>query len=333
MKRCSRAASSPTSSPTRPRRTISSMAMCPSGRSLAEVARACASDDPQTLMQESRATIVRHVRAMLGFKRAGAVVFDNGNLIRTQARDGGVEDAFEFQIFTEAYLRPLFCPRDRAVPLDLAVQRPRRHPQDRRLSARAFPDNRDPRQLDRAWRASTCRSKACRRASPGSGMASAPRSRSRSIAWCATALCRADRIYPRSSRCRRDGASEHHDRAHARRLRRDRRLAVARRHGDVLVAGRSGGDPFRRRRLFRLHDQRRRDCRRRRQPRKPTSACDLSLTNDTSLGVMRYADAGYPEALDEVAKKGRASFPAFLISVTVPSIRRPSYRTTGRATS
>jgi urocanate hydratase len=30
----------------------------------------------------------------------------------------------------------------------------------------------------------------------------------------------------------------------------------------------------------------------------------LSLTNDTALGVMRYADAGYPEALDEVERKG-----------------------------
>jgi urocanate hydratase len=29
----------------------------------------------------------------------------------------------------------------------------------------------------------------------------------------------------------------------------------------------------------------------------------LSLTNDTSLGVMRYADAGYAEALDEAEKK------------------------------
>ena len=28
-----------------------------------------------------------------------------------------------------------------------------------------------------------------------------------------------------------------------------------------------------------------------------------ALTNDTSLGVIRYADAGYEEALDEVAKK------------------------------
>ena len=50
----------------------------PAGRSLAEVRR-MRGDDPKTLMAESRATIVRHVRAMLGFKRAGAVVFDNGN--------------------------------------------------------------------------------------------------------------------------------------------------------------------------------------------------------------------------------------------------------------
>jgi urocanate hydratase len=29
-----------------------------------------------------------------------------------------------------------------------------------------------------------------------------------------------------------------------------------------------------------------------------------TLDNDTGLGVLRYADAGYPEALDEVEKKG-----------------------------
>ena len=32
----------------------------------------------------------------------------------------------------------------------------------------------------------------------------------------------------------------------------------------------------------------------------------LSLTNDTASGVLRYADAGYEEALDEVNKKGIA---------------------------
>jgi urocanate hydratase len=80
----------------------------PAGRSL-EDARQMRQDDPKKLMQESRATIVRHIRAMLGFKRAGAVVFDNGNLIRTQALEGGVADAFDIPIFTEAYLRPLFA--------------------------------------------------------------------------------------------------------------------------------------------------------------------------------------------------------------------------------
>lgn len=80
----------------------------PSGRTLAEVRR-MREADPATLIEESRRTIVRHVRAMLGFMQKGAVVFDNGNLIRTQAREGGVEDAFDIKIFTEAYLRPLFA--------------------------------------------------------------------------------------------------------------------------------------------------------------------------------------------------------------------------------
>jgi urocanate hydratase len=29
----------------------------------------------------------------------------------------------------------------------------------------------------------------------------------------------------------------------------------------------------------------------------------LSMTNDTTTGVLRYADAGYPDALDEVERK------------------------------
>jgi urocanate hydratase len=64
--------------------------------------------DKARLMDASRASIVRHVEAMLAFKKAGAVVFDNGNLIRTHARQGGVTDAFDIPIFTEAFLRPLF---------------------------------------------------------------------------------------------------------------------------------------------------------------------------------------------------------------------------------
>ena len=65
--------------------------------------------DTETLMNASRASIVRHVNAMLGFQDKGAVVFDNGNLIRTHAKDGGVARAFDIPVFTEAFLRPLFA--------------------------------------------------------------------------------------------------------------------------------------------------------------------------------------------------------------------------------
>jgi urocanate hydratase len=72
-------------------------------------ARSLRGTDNARLMAESRRSIADHVRAMLDFKRKGSVVFDNGNLIRTHAREGGVADAFTIPVFTEAYLRPLFC--------------------------------------------------------------------------------------------------------------------------------------------------------------------------------------------------------------------------------
>jgi len=80
----------------------------PRGMSLDEVKRLRVAGQGQ-LMAASRASIAEHVRAMLGFQAAGAEVFDNGNLIRTQAKQAGVENAFDIPIFTEAYLRPLFA--------------------------------------------------------------------------------------------------------------------------------------------------------------------------------------------------------------------------------
>jgi len=50
-----------------------------------------------------------HVRAMLELKRQGAVTFDYGNNIRAQAKQAGVEDAFEIPGFVPEYIRPLFC--------------------------------------------------------------------------------------------------------------------------------------------------------------------------------------------------------------------------------
>ncbi len=80
----------------------------PAGRSLEEV-RALRTANPALLMEESMRSIVRHVSAMLDFQKRGAVVFDNGNLIRTHAKNGGVTNAFDIPIFTEAFLRPLFA--------------------------------------------------------------------------------------------------------------------------------------------------------------------------------------------------------------------------------
>lgn len=79
----------------------------PAGHTLEEV-RALRKTDPSYLMKASRESIVVHVQAMLNFQKAGAEVFDNGNLIRTHAKEGGVANAFDIPIFTEAYLRPLF---------------------------------------------------------------------------------------------------------------------------------------------------------------------------------------------------------------------------------
>ena len=80
----------------------------PAGRSLEEV-RALRTENAALLMEESMRSIVRHVSAMLDFQKKGAVVFDNGNLIRTHAKNGGVTNAFDIPIFTEAFLRPLFA--------------------------------------------------------------------------------------------------------------------------------------------------------------------------------------------------------------------------------
>ncbi|MEN3027443.1 MAG: urocanate hydratase [Chlorobiota bacterium] len=66
--------------------------------------------DPERYLQEAYRSIAIHVRAMLEFQRRGAVVFDYGNNIRGVAKEyGGIEDAFAFPGFVPAYIRPLFC--------------------------------------------------------------------------------------------------------------------------------------------------------------------------------------------------------------------------------
>src|SRR6187549_1287590 len=80
----------------------------PPGLSLAEAA-ALRAADPATYLQQARAGIVDHVRALLAFRDAGSHVFDYGNNLRGEAREGGLEDAFGYPGFVPAYVRPLFC--------------------------------------------------------------------------------------------------------------------------------------------------------------------------------------------------------------------------------
>lgn len=65
--------------------------------------------DPKTYMERSYETMGAHVRALLELKRRGSVVFDYGNNLRGQARKAGVEDAFDIGGFVPLYIRPLFC--------------------------------------------------------------------------------------------------------------------------------------------------------------------------------------------------------------------------------
>jgi len=64
---------------------------------------------PKAYMDRALDSITAHVRAMLDLQKAGAVVFDYGNNIRTMAFQRGVQDAYAFPGFVPAYIRPLFC--------------------------------------------------------------------------------------------------------------------------------------------------------------------------------------------------------------------------------
>ncbi|MEO6957555.1 MAG: urocanate hydratase, partial [Antricoccus sp.] len=64
---------------------------------------------PDEFTDRAQASMAHHVEAMVGFKDAGAEVFDYGNSIRDEARKGGYDRAFEFPGFVPAYIRPLFC--------------------------------------------------------------------------------------------------------------------------------------------------------------------------------------------------------------------------------
>ncbi|MFD1796331.1 urocanate hydratase [Paracoccus aurantiacus] len=273
----------------------------PAGYDLDRVRR-LRDQNPDELIEGGRKSIARHVAAMLEFQQKGAEVFDNGNLIRTQAKQGGIENAFDIPIFTEAYLRPLFARAigpfrwmalsgeadDIAKIDDLVLQ--------------MFPDNK----IVTNW------IKLARENVPFEGLPAR-------IAWLGhgerTALARAVNKMVADgtlagpvafSRDHLDAGAMAHPNIMTENMR-DGSDAIADwplldamtlcASGADLVAVHSGGGGY---------------------AGYMTSAgvtviadgtdeadarLDHALTNDTSLGVIRYADAGYEDALDEAAKK------------------------------
>jgi urocanate hydratase len=65
--------------------------------------------DPKAVEKAARASMRKHVEAMIAFQDQGIPTFDYGNNIRQIAKDEGLENAFAFPGFVPAYIRPLFC--------------------------------------------------------------------------------------------------------------------------------------------------------------------------------------------------------------------------------
>lgn len=274
----------------------------PHGFEYADIVEMRNHDHPK-LMAASLASIKQHVTAMLDFKAKGAVVFDNGNLIRTHAFNTGVSNAFDIPVFTEAFLRPLFCraigpfrwvalsndPEDIKIIDDFILQR--------------FPENK----IVTNW------IHLARKHVPFEGLPAR-------IGWLGhlerteLALAVNDMVAKRVLKApiafTRDhldaGAMTHPNIMTENLIDGSDVIAdwplinamVNCASGADLVAIHSGGGGYSgymtSAGVTVIADG----------SAEATERLQLSLTNDTSLGIMRYADAGYPEALDEAMQKG-----------------------------
>src|SRR3954462_3415149 len=96
---------------------------------------------PEEFTDRARASMAKHVEAMVGFLDAGAEVFDYGNSIRDEARQGGYSRAFAFPGFVPAYIRPLFCEGKGPFRWAALSGDPADHAATDRAVLELFPDN------------------------------------------------------------------------------------------------------------------------------------------------------------------------------------------------
>ena len=80
----------------------------PAGWTLEE-ARKLRQTEPEKVIAAAKKSMALHVEAMLAFHQRGIPTFDYGNNIRQMAKEQGVTNAFDFPGFVPAYIRPLFC--------------------------------------------------------------------------------------------------------------------------------------------------------------------------------------------------------------------------------
>jgi urocanate hydratase len=82
----------------------------PAGLTLDQAA-ALRSADPDEHVRRARASMATQVRALLGMRARGTVLFDYGNNLRGEAERGGLghEQAFSYPGFVPEFIRPLFC--------------------------------------------------------------------------------------------------------------------------------------------------------------------------------------------------------------------------------
>ena len=80
----------------------------PNGMTLGE-ARKLRAKNADEYVERSMRSMAVHVEAMLALQKRGAITFDYGNNLRTQAKKAGVGNAFDIPGFVPEYIRPLFC--------------------------------------------------------------------------------------------------------------------------------------------------------------------------------------------------------------------------------
>jgi urocanate hydratase len=82
----------------------------PAGMSLEQAAEARRTR-PDEVVRRARESMAIHVKALLGMREQGTVLFDYGNNLRGEAEKGGLphSQAFSYPGFVPEYIRPLFC--------------------------------------------------------------------------------------------------------------------------------------------------------------------------------------------------------------------------------